>query len=220
MLGFVLGALFTMAIEFEKKPKLTLTIETPPLDRENLPAPVAHSRFLRVIVLNRPMPKIFRWLDRTPAYQCTGDITFHYPGDGASVFAKAMQVRWSGSEEPFSSQVLLNGSVAQVFDPAKYHAAFRRDCFAGSPELVDVVGKYDDDQECYGWCNDSYLHVQTWPRNPEWILPMGTYLVRLTIRCSGEKLSRVFKLDNTVAREHLRLDDASDDEAAVVKPQD
>ena len=218
--GAVLSILASIAIEYLRKPKLDLTIETPPLDRSNLPTSVAKSRALRVWITNKPMPKLLRWLGRAAAYQCTGDIQFHHLDDGAAVFSRLMPIRWSGSDEPFSHQVLPDGRIAQLFDPTKYNAGFRRDCFPGSPELVDVAARFDNDEDCYGWSNESYLPNKNWPRNPDFRLPKGRYLVKATVHSSGERISRVFVLENSVAREHFRLLIASEREAARVRSQD
>jgi len=209
-----------MAIESQRKPKLHLTIESPPLDRPHPPgAGVAQSRFLRVIVINNPMPKPLQWLGRSAAYHCAGDIEFHHLEDGAPIFSRAMPIRWAGSEEPFQPQGMQDGSVKLVFDMAKYHAAFWRDCYPGTPELVDIAARYDQEEECYGWTTESYLEGRGW-RNPEFKLPKGRYLVRVTIRSSGDKLSPVFKLDNSGAREDFRLQPATAEEKARLQPQD
>jgi hypothetical protein len=219
-LGALLSVLATIAIEYQRKPKLEFSIESPPLDRMYAPgAPASHSRFLRVRVTNRPMPNLLRWLGRSAAYHCTGDIEFHHLNDGAPVFSRAMPLRWAGSEEPLSSQVMPDGQVVQYFDIAKYNAAFRRDCFPGAPELVDVAGRFDNDDDCHGWSNESYLPGKGW-RNPEFKLPKGRYLVKVTIRSSGDKTSGVFKLENSVAREHFRLQAASPAETSKLQPQD
>lgn len=211
-LGALLSLFASIAIEDQRKPKLSLSIEMPPRDQTNPPeAPARHSKFLRVFVTNRPVPKLLSWLGRSAAYQCTGNVQFHHLDDGAPVFSRAMPVRWSGSEEPISYQAAPQGAgFLQVFDPAKYNAAFRRDCFPGQPELVDVAARFDNDEDCFGWSNESYL--KGW-RNPEFRLPKGRYLVLVTIRSSGENVSGVFKLENSVGIEHFRLLAASRNEA-------
>jgi hypothetical protein len=217
--GAFLSILASIAIEYQRKPKLQFMIESPPLDRTHQPgAPVTHSRFLRVYVLNKPMPKRFGWLGRSAAYQCTGDVQFHHLDDGAAVLSRAMPVRWAGSEEPISYQA-LPGGVAALFDPAKYNAAFRRDCFPGTPELVDIAARFDNDEDCFGWSNESYLPEKGW-RNPEFRLPKGGYLVKVTIRSSGDRICDVFKLENSVGREHFRLLAASEEEKAKLRSQD
>jgi hypothetical protein len=219
-LGALLSIFASIAIEYERKPKLHLTIEMPPLDRLGLPQPCIQSRFLRVLVTNDPMPRPLKWLGRSPAIQCTGDIQFYHPDNGAAIFSRAMPVRWANSEEPFSYQALPGGQIAQIFDPAKYNAAFRRDCIPGTPELVDVVGRFDSDEDCFGWSNESYLPNKNWPRNPEFMLPKGRYLVKVTIHSFGDKNFRVFTLENSVNIKHFRLLTASEEEAARLRLHD
>ncbi|HXJ41882.1 MAG TPA: hypothetical protein VNH18_21575 [Bryobacteraceae bacterium] len=216
-LGALLSFLATIAVEYQKKPKLQFVIESKPLVRTHpAGAPVTGSTFLRLVVTNKPMPKLFRWLVRSAAYQCTGDIQFHDPDDGAPLLSRAMPVRWADSDEPFSYQALPGGGVTEVFDPAKYNAGFRRDCFPGTPELVDVAARFENDDDCYGWSNESYL--KGW-RNPEFKLPKGRYLAKVTIRFSGEPIYRVFKLENSLARPNFKLLPASEEEEAKLRPQ-
>lgn len=216
--GALLSILATMAIEKQRKPKFEFTIESEPLDRSNVPVSVKESRFLRVWVLNRPMPRLFSWfLARSAAYHCTGAIQFHHLDDGASVVARAMPVRWVGSDEPFSEHVLPDGGIVYLFDLGKYNAAFQRDCFPGTAELVDVAGRYDDEEDCYGWSNESYLTAKG-VRNPDFKLPKGRYLVKVTVYSSGEKASAVFTLENSSSRENFRLSSASEEEQARLQP--
>jgi len=144
---------------------------------------------------------------------CSGDIQFYHLEDGAPVFSNPMPVRWAGSDEPISTQVLPNGQLVQLFDPAKYNAASRRNCYPGSKETLDIAAKFDNDDECYGWSNEAYLPGKGW-RNKDRQLPKGRYLVRVTVYSAGEKVSAVYKLENSVARNHFRLMDASKEDEA------
>lgn len=117
-------------------------------------------------------------------------------------------VRWSGSDEPISAQVLADGKVALLFDLAKYNAAFRRNCFPGNKESIDIAARFDSDDECYGWSNETYLPGKGW-RNEDWKLPKGRYLIKVTVYSSGETVSGVFQLENTVGRKDFRLTQAS-----------
>ena len=117
---------------------------------------------------------------------------------------QAMPIRWSGADEPVSYQVLPDGKVVQLFDPTKYGAASRRNCFPGSKETIDVVARFDNDEECYGWSNENYLPGKGW-RNDDWKLPKGRYLVKVTVYSSGEKVVGIFKLENSVGRKDFRL---------------
>jgi hypothetical protein len=87
-------------------------------------------------------------------------------------------------------------------------------------EIVDVVGKFDDEDDCYGWSNESYLPGKNWPRNPEFRLPKGRYIAKITIYSSGDKSCAFFLLENSVAKEHFRLTIPEDAEIQKVRHQD
>ncbi len=216
-LGALLSILASIYIEYQRKPKLRFDIEEQPLDRTyQPPAPAKESRFLRVQLFNDPMPRPLKWLGRDAAMQCYGHIQFHHFADGAPVFSKPMPIRWAGSDEPFTFQAMPNGQFAQFFDPTKYNASFHRNCFPGITELIDVAARFDNDDDCFGWSNESYLPGKGW-RNPDWKLPKGRYLIKVTVHSSGETLSAAFQLENSVARQHFRLMGASQQDAQKLK---
>jgi hypothetical protein len=207
-LGALLSLLISIYIEYQRKPKLYFTIEEPIFDASYPSAPARDARFLRVQLWNRAMPKFLKWLNREAALHCSGDIQFHHIEDGAPIFTRSRPIRWAGSEEPLSFQVLQDGRVVQLFDPGKYSAASRRNCFPGDKETIDVVARFDDDEECFGWSNENYLPGKGW-RNDDWKLPGGRFLVKVTVYSSGEKIVGVFKLENSVGRKDFRLMEAS-----------
>jgi len=207
-LGAVLSLLASIYIEYQRKPKLYIEIEEPPYDATYSAAPAKKVRFLRVRLCNQPMPKFLKWLNREAAMYCNGDIQFHHMDDGAPLFTRPMPVRWSDSDEPLSLQVLPDGKAALIFDAAKYNAAFRRNCYPGNKESIDVVARFDNDKECYGWSNETYLLGKGW-RNDDWKLPKGRFLVKVTVYSSGETVVGVFKLENSIGRKDFRLMQAS-----------
>jgi hypothetical protein len=165
-LGALLSLCVSMIVEGQRKPKLSIKIEEPPTDVPYSNRPANKARFLRVRLNNRAMPKFLRWLGRNAAIHCHGEIQFYHENNGAPVFSKPMPIRWAGSDEPLFYQGLPGGQLAQVLDPSKFNAAFYRDCHAGSEEPIDVVARFDNDAECYGWTNDNYLPNKGW-RNPD-----------------------------------------------------
>ena len=99
ILGAIVAILITILIENLRKPKLELRLaehhdSTYPPGR-----PATNVRFLAVDLVNKPLPRLFRWMSRSPALQCHGTMTFHHL-DGQNVFGRAMPIRWSGSPEP------------------------------------------------------------------------------------------------------------------------
>jgi hypothetical protein len=119
-----------------------------------------------------------------------------------------MPLRWSGSEEPISLFSDSTGTVKTLFDPVKYNAAFRKDCIVGTQEQIDVAARFDDDDECYGWSNESYLPGKGW-RNEDWKLPKGRYLVSVAVTFSGETVREAFEIENSVSIDSFRIESAS-----------
>jgi hypothetical protein len=205
-LGASLSFFANIFIEYKRKPKLCFEIEEPPNDFTfNIKsAPAKNARFLRVKLINKSMPKWLKWLDRNTAKQCSGDIQFYHLEDYIPVFSKPMPIRWAEAEEPITTHILANGQSSQQFDYTKYNTAFRRDCFLGKSELIDIVVRFDDDNNCYGWTNDNYMPSKGW-RNTDWEIPKGRYLIKLNVYSSGETASAVWQLENSTSQKHFRL---------------
>jgi hypothetical protein len=213
-LGAMLSILGSIYIEYQRKPKLSFKIEEPPADKTFPSGPGKEARFLRVQLCNNAMPRFLKWLGRDAALQCYGHIQFHHILDGAPILSSPMPIRWAASEEPFTYEPTQNGGRELAFDITKYHAAFFRNCFPGTKEIIDVVARFDNEDDCYGWSNESYL--RDW-RNPDWKLPSGRYFVNVTVTSAGESVAAVFKLENSVVRKHFRLMEVSQGEAKKLK---
>jgi hypothetical protein len=100
-----------------------------------------------------------------------------------------------------------NNNQILIHDPARYSLASRVDVYPGETERLDIVGKFDNDSECYGWSNESYFSNPAW-RNPNRQLQSGRYLVHVIIVSSGERHTGVFRLINDVPRQDFRLEHA------------
>jgi hypothetical protein len=132
-------------------------------------------------------------------------ITFHHL-DGQNVFGRSMEARWAGSLEPVAIPVVNSEGKQQfqILDP-RLNAESRMDVYPGEFETLDVAVRLDDDEDCYGWNNESYLCTPAW-RNPNWQLQQGRYLVSATITSSGQKCVGLFRLINDVPRTDFRLE--------------
>ncbi len=214
-LGAFLSLLVSIYIEYQRKPKLSLTVEEPPADLVYENKPAKNARFVRVILRNSSMPRPLIWLKREAAINCNGEIKFHHFIDGVAIFSRSMPIRWSYSDEPISLQILPDGKVAQYFDITKYNAAFYRNCYPGGIELIDVAARFDEEEDCFGWSNESYLAHKGW-RNNDWKLSKGRYLVSITVYSAGEKTKGVFLLENSAGRKDFRLLPASEDDIQKV----
>jgi hypothetical protein len=210
VIGAIIAVLVAGGVEYLRRPNLKLTIETPPCDAEyGASQPAKHARFLRLKLLNKPLPSWARWMIRAPALQCRGTITFHHL-DGQNVFGRAMTARWAGSPEPVPIHAVTQaGAAIQIFDPLRLTHESRIDVYPGEAEseLLDIAGRFDNDAECYGWNNETYFCSTPW-RNPDWKLPPGRYLVKVVIRSSGQRCEGLFRLVNDVSRKDCRLEEA------------
>ncbi len=198
----VLGGLITIAVailvEYLRRPALLLELDAP-IDRPYSDAhPAQNARFVRVRVHNRALPWPFRWMARNAASFCTATVSFHHL-DGQNVFGRQMAGRWSGSPEPVPSPFVLGNQQGMLWDIGRLSAPQRMDIPVGTAEPVDVAGKFDDDDDCYGWNNETYFSNPHW-RNPAWRLPHGRYLLHVVVRSQGETAEGTFRLANDVPR--------------------
>lgn len=116
-ISIIIGGSITIAtalwIEYIWIPRLRLSVERPPLDSTGLEQ--KKRRHLRLILANQQLPWIARMVQRAPALQCRGEITFHHLNDGQAVFDRAMTVRWANTPEPLASQIVnLHNNVEFV----------------------------------------------------------------------------------------------------------
>lgn len=194
--GGIITVLIAFFIEWIKKPRISLSI-TQPIDMTYLGRPIQNVRFLCITLSNRNLPWIFRFMQRNTATNCSGQIEI-IASNGTNFFNPPMRIRWSSSPEPVMPRIQINGQTAQIFDMYRVLENSTIDIDAGSSERFDVVAKYDNDVECYGWNNECYL--ANW-RIPERAVPTGIHRVRISLSCSGKHLTREITLRNTQTRD-------------------
>ncbi|MGC2333431.1 MAG: hypothetical protein WA581_18420 [Candidatus Acidiferrales bacterium] len=143
---------------------------------------------------------------RAPGLQCRASITFHHL-DKQDVFGRAMTGRWSNSREPVAIPIVDSKGAPQfqLIDPDRLGGESRIDVYPGENELLDVAARFDDEEDCYGWNNESYFCRPPW-RNQNWQLRRNRYLVKVTITSSGQKCVGTFRLINDVPRSDFRLE--------------
>jgi len=202
-LGAVVAILITILVENLRKPKLALKVEQP-TDVDYQDHPAQHARFLSLELVNRPLPRWARWMSRNTALQCHGEITFYHL-DGQNVFGRAMIGRWSASPEPAPISFRIGNQLVLITDPSKL--TNRIDVPPKESQHINIASRFDSENECYGWNNESYFSDPIW-RNPAWRLNSGRYLVKVTIICAGEKCIGIFRLVNDVPRNDFRIENS------------
>ena len=108
-----------------------------------------------------------------------------------------MPVRWVRSPEPIVNKIVdTNGKVQfYVQDYTRVGMESRIDVYPGDEEMLDVAVRFNGEEACFGWNNESYLHK--W-RNPDFQLKPGRYIVKAIITSSGRKCVGKFRLINNV----------------------
>jgi hypothetical protein len=216
-LGAVFSILTTIVIEMSRKPKLLLHIHEP-TEQYFSNKPANRAKFLHIEVTNKLLPKWLRWLSRSSAQYSSGLINFYHL-DGQSVFGDVMIGRWSGSPEPLSPLVIAGEKVnlenVTMTVNASHDFSTRRDIYPGETEHLDIVARFDDDDECYGWNNESYFSNPLW-RNPKWKLSSNRYLIKVEIISSGEKTTGFYMLSNDVGMDSFRLEIAPDEYKKII----
>ena len=213
--GAVVAILITIIVENVRKPKLEIKLAEHHDNAHLQNRPAKSVRFLAVDLLNKPLPWLFRWMSRSAALQSHGSISFHHL-DGQNVFGRSMPIRWSGSPEPVPIHLQIDNTRVLIADPARLSLISRMDVYPGEKQRLDVSAKFDDEKECYGWSNESYFSDPAW-RNPDWKIPYGRYLVKVTVISSGEKVSGIYRLINDVAQLDFRLEEATLDDKSNVR---
>ncbi len=205
VLGAVVAILITILVENLRKPKLQLRLD-PPTDVKYTPQerPANEARYLGLALVNMPLPRWARWMSRSTALQCHGEITFHHL-DGQNVFGRSMAGRWSRSPEPVAITFKIDQHMVLVSDPSRLTNII--DIPPGESEHINIAARFDNENDCYGWNNESYFSNPIW-RNPDWRLNPERYLVRVIIISAGEKCVGHFRLINDVPRHDFRIENS------------
>lgn len=204
IIGAFLSIVITAYFERIRRPSLSMRIKKMPLadySKNDLPRPAKKAQFLYVALANNGLTRLGKLLStRDTAARCHGVISFHRM-DGTNIFKRDMILRWTNLPEP------LPDPTTQSLDMRKIEHNYRIDVSPGEEEWFNIAARFDDEEECYGWSNWSYLPPNYW-RNPDWKLPFGCYLVRVKIISSGNTCEKLFRLINDVPMKDFRLEPA------------
>ena len=204
LVGVISSSIVAFFVEWQRQARLIISIGAPKdHDFRGQALPAGLMRGLRLLVTNEPLPRVLRFLKRESARNCRATLRFLHL-DGTEYITDGMPGRWVASVEPVSPQIqLANGQLGTLFDLARLNQASEIDIPAGESELLDVATRCDAESDAFGFNNESYQH--RW-RNPRWRLPTGRYLVEVTVRSEGQKVTETFLLNNDHSREQMRLD--------------
>jgi len=215
-LGALLSLIVSILIENQRSPKLSLEIEDYSFDDNLQGKPAKIIKVLRVKLLNKKVRRAFSWwLKRETVIHCNATIQMLHFEDHFPFFHKPIHARWTKSIEPMTQELKPDtNTIVQLFDPAKYNAVMFRNCYPGTEEIIDIVARYNDEEDCYIWNNDIYY--KGW-RNKDVQIPKGRYFLIVTVFSNGEETKGYFKLENTSSINNFRLLNVSNEELKNLK---
>jgi hypothetical protein len=205
-LGFAATTIVALTVERLKLPALSIQ----PLETQLIRLQVTGQnvnecgRFVHVRIHNKKRELGF--LPDTAA-TVTARIDFH-PLNGQPLKNPTMAGRWASSHEPVPICIVgaTGEIIAQFRDPLVFDSIRRMEIFPGETETLNVAVRFDNDVNCYGWCNENYL--RGW-RDSRREMPSGKYRVAVHVYSPGVHVVREFILRNDGDVADFRLEAVS-----------
>ncbi len=213
VLGIIVGAWFVLRIEYARRPTLKFHDESvdAPWDYEKegraKATGIKCALHLQLRISNKDHNRFLKhWLRREVATHCRAYVTFHFE-DSRLLAAPRMNARWgSDPVQPLTLKIMdehHQDTGCYIFDRNLYVKQHLVDIIPGHSEYIDIVPQFDDEQECFGWNNESYLF--NW-RHPRRTLFKGNYLVEVTVVSDKSESRKIYQLINVGHRWGLELE--------------
>jgi hypothetical protein len=189
LVGLMASGIVALYYEYGIRPKLTVFVD------ESLRSPGqldgrSPYEFYHLNVSN--LAALWPFPSRRPAWSTKVTMEVFDPDGNRSIPDKIVG-RWPSHPEPLT-QMLYDGKIVQIHDPAKHVAAQKVDVHSHEDEIFAVTLKYDGEEKCHIFSNESYLH-NLW-QHPDWALQEGEYRLRVTLYYERGREIRDFKLSN------------------------
>lgn len=161
-------------------------------------------RFLHVNVINLDWSKWFFLFRRKTANNTSAEIIFKEKDNGKIIFS--MAGRWSTNLEPITWHVDSSGKLQGIYDPvlARSGTLVNISPSLNSSDLREgklvIAFKSKDENECYGFNNDSYGGNWTHDERPFRIvtqkLDRGIYDIEVIVRSGRTQARKKIILEN------------------------
>jgi hypothetical protein len=162
---------FALWVEKQRMPKLEIVASEEANADNTYKFPNLHAgerwKFFRVLVRNKPFIFPFTWIPRQTAENCRAKLEFSKIGSENLNFS--IMGRWTSTPEmPY----IKNDAILKILNPDPVTIT------VNEKEYLDVIAKYENDKEAYGWNNEAYFNK--W-RTPNHKLERGKYTVKISI---------------------------------------
>lgn len=185
LIGSIPALFFALWAEKQRLPNLEIIASEEANADNTYSAPNPHSgerwKFFRVSVRNKPFIFPFSWIPRQTAENCRAKIEFSKIGSENHDFS--IMGRWVSTPEiPY----IQNDTILKILSPDPVTIT------VNEIEYLDVITKYENDKEAYGWNNEAYSN--NW-RTPKYKLERGKYTIKVSIATqNGISFTKKFEL--------------------------
>ena len=212
LLAGVVGILIVLALERQRRPRLLMKIGKVEGLPENDPMGRKQCRWPTVEVHNLKIPSWLSWVySGDPAFACRAWISFHNPTDFGRIFSEEMPARWNEAGQPQLVQVLRpDGTIAAALMSVQYAI----DIPTGEKMTIAPIYRAKDNESCFGFTNDSYLHNF---EHPSWKLDKGRYIARIRAVTGGREFVDAFKIINDAIFEDFRIEEVDQETKEKLK---
>lgn len=192
-LGFVLALVTFAVVDFFRKPNFIICKGT--INDH----PDGVWRFVHVNVVNLDWPSWFFLFRRDIAKNTTAEIIFRDKGSRNQLFS--IPGRWSYNLEPLEEQ---GGGTKFDLEKARVGGLINISPSIDTNDLregqLGIGIKYQDDNDCYGFSDESYKFAVDQQANnfrkPEWRLRRGEYIFEVIVKSSRFATKKSFLIEN------------------------
>jgi hypothetical protein len=178
LFGWLLGFLSVYIVDKLKEPNLVFEVGSVAEKH-----PTMQWRFIHIKIKNFKKYPRLNPFKPTPAFECKASV---------EVKDKTFVGRWTSKAQPIGS------NIGEIINKALVHPRETIHPYTNEYEAVEVVLgiKYENEDEFYGFNNESYLPQYNNLKNPNYKFPKGTFRGKLTISTMGQTYCQHFKIYN------------------------
>ena len=190
----LLGLLTALIIEKAKRPRLRIrTCDHSEHSDNGRPMGSVH-----LVVEHLGINWFKSWIYPAPALACVAQIKI-LRTDRIEALPAPYEARWIASQQPPEFKDAKGGIWPSVFELLK-----KRDIFPHTEEKIDVCIKYEGEDWCYVFNNDSYVHGY---RAEKHKLPSGIYIVEASVRSGDIVVKKEVRLRNDFPMKEFRIEE-------------
>lgn len=164
------------ALIYDRATRPRLRIEVDESGRVRDQAQGLHE-FHHLIVRNRKA--IWPFPGRRPAWSATARLEV-LDTDGRSVVQVPVYARWTSQPEPLIP-VVAGVNAGNLIDPARLVTGRKVDVHSHEDQQISLLIKYDGEDDCYIFSNESYFYSGTRWQHPAMRIPLGTFRLRAMV---------------------------------------